>query len=137
MKEKLKVIKIIHLALCLGVLLGYFIIGDLKSFDFLKIPSINSSSVIYLLIPLIAYVLSNYLYKKKLQNISSKKNLEDNMVEYQSASIIRWAILEYAAFAILILNKIFLIFGILIILYLSLLHPTEDKIKNDIDNFGS
>ena len=137
MKEKLKVIKIIHIALCLGLVLGYYIIGDLKTFNFFKIPNIDSSTFIYLAIPLVAYFLSRYLYISKLKNIDSKKKLEENMLEYQSASVIRWAILEGSAFAILILNKDFLLFGVLIILYLALLHPTEEKIRSDINNFSS
>jgi hypothetical protein len=57
--------------------------------------------------------------------------LEDKLPVYQTASIIRWAILEGVAFIILILKPDFLIFGILVIIYLIFLRPTEEKITND------
>ncbi len=42
------------------------------------------------------------------------------MAIYQTAAIVRWAILEGAAFIILILKEDFILFGILIVLYLIL-----------------
>lgn len=136
MKEKLKTIKIIHLAICAGVIIAYFMLGDLNSLNSLKMPTIDSSSVVYLSIPFIAFFLSNFLFKSQLKNVDPKLSLDDKFGTYQTASLVRWAVLEGAAFMILFYNKDFLIFGILIIIYLIFLMPTEDSIKRDLDNFS-
>ncbi|KAA5827474.1 MFS transporter [Algibacter amylolyticus] len=131
MQEKLKVIKMIHIALCAGLIMAYIFIGDLASIN-LNMPEISQSNILFVLIPVIAYVFSNFMYKTQLKNANNKQKLEDNMAVYQTASIIRWAILEGSAFIILVMSKDFILFGILIILYLALLHPTEDRIKSDL-----
>ena len=63
MKEKFQVIKTIHLCLVFGILLAYFFIGELESLNFLNFNQIDSSNLVYLLIPVIAIILGNYLYK--------------------------------------------------------------------------
>lgn len=135
MQEKLKVIKMIHIALCVGLVIAYIFIGDVTAISF-NIPELSQSNIIYVLIPIIAYVFSNFMFKTQLKNADRKLKPEDNMAVYQTASIIRWAILEGAAFIILVLNKDFILFGILIILYFALIHPTEDRINSDLKYLG-
>ena len=134
MTEKLKTIKTIHLAICAGVIIAYFMIGDLSSLENLKMPSIDKASVIYLLIPISSIFLSNLLYKSQVNNIDSKLKLEEKIPFYQTASIIRLAVLEGAAFLILFLKPDFLIFGILIIIYIIFLRPTETQFRKDCEN---
>jgi uncharacterized membrane protein YoaK (UPF0700 family) len=133
MTEKIKTLQIIHLAICAGIIVAYFMIGNL-SLDSLKIQSIDASEIIFVAIPILAFVLSNFLFKSQLKQANPKQKLEENLPVYQTASIIRWAILEGAAFIILFLSQKFLLFGILIILYLAFLRPTEDRINNDLQN---
>ena len=134
MTEKLKTIKIIHLAICAGIIIAYFIIGDLSSLENFKAPSIDEASIIYLLIPISSIFLSNFLYKSQINNIDSKLRLEEKIPFYQTASIIRLAVLEGAAFLILFLKPDFLIFGILIIVYIIFLRPTETQFRKDFEN---
>ena len=134
MTEKLKTIKTIHLAICAGVIIAYFMIGDLSSLENLEMPIINKASVIYLLIPISSIFLSNLLYKSQVKNIDSKLKLEEKIPFYQTASIIRLAVLEGAAFLILFLKPDFLIFGILIIIYIIFLRPTETQFRKDCEN---
>ncbi len=134
MTEKLKTIKIIHLAICAGIIIAYFIIGDLSSLENLKMPSIDKASIIYLLIPILSVFLSNFLYKSQVNNIDSKLRLEEKIPFYQTASFIRLAVLEGAAFLILFLKPDFLIFGILIIIYIIFLRPTETQFRKDFEN---
>ena len=134
MTEKLKTIKTIHLAICAGVIIAYFMIGNLSSLENLKMPSIDKASVIYLLIPISSIFLSNLLYKSQVNNIDSKLKLEEKIPFYQTASIISLAILEGAAFLILFLKPDFLIFGILIIVYIIFLRPTETQFRKDFEN---
>jgi len=131
MNEKIKTLQIIHFALCAGLIVAYFVIGEISVEKLKKIPTIDSSSIVYAIIPLLAFILSSFLFKSQLKQVDPKLKLEDKLPFYQTASIIRWAILEVAAFILLILKPDFLIFGILIIIYLIFLRPTEEKIIND------
>lgn len=133
MTEKIKTLQIIHLGVCAGTIVAYFIIGDI-SLETLNIPSIDSNSILYLIIPVLAFVLSSILFKAQLKQIDPKLKLEDKLPVYQTASIMRWAVLEGAAFLILILKPEFIIFGLLLIIYLIFLRPTEEKITNDLSN---
>ena len=58
--------------------------------------------------------------------------LKEKLVPYQSASVVRYAIIEGSAFLILIIAPDFIIFGVLLIVYLILLMPTEYRIKRDL-----
>lgn len=131
MTEKIRVLKIIHLAICGGTIFLYLILGGISR-DILKIPNMDSTSMIYLVIPILAFFLSNFLFKSQLKQADRSLNLEDNFGIYQSASIIRWAILEAAALMIVILAPDLMIFGILIILYLLFIRPTENRLKADL-----
>lgn len=131
MSDKIKTLQIIHLGVCAGTIVAYYILGDI-SIEKLQIPAIDSSSVIYVLIPVFAFVLSSFLFKSQLKQINPKLKLEEKFPIYQTASIMRWAVLEGAAFLILILKPDFILFGILILIYLIFLRPTAERIDNDL-----
>ena len=134
MTEKFKIIKMTHLGICAGIIIFYFIFGDLYTLGNLKILTINSSSIIYIFIPISAFFLSNFLYKSQIKNIDSKLKLEEKIPSYLTATIIRLAILEVSAILILLLKPDFLIFGILIILYIIYLRPNENQFRRDFEN---
>lgn len=136
MTQKIKTLQIIHLAICAGIIVAYFMLGNL-SMESLIITSIDSSEIVYVLIPILAFFLSNLLFKSQLKKVNPKLNPEENLPIYQTASIIRWAILEGAAFVILFVSPKFQLLGILILVYLAFLRPTEEIIKNDLQNVGN
>lgn len=131
MNEKIKVLQIIHLAICAGTVMAYLFIAQL-SLDNLKIETTDSSDLIYFAIPILAFFLSNFLFKSQLKQADPKLNPEDNLPIYQTASILRWAILEASALLILFLKQDLLLLGILIIVYLVFLRPTEDKMVSEL-----
>ena len=133
MKEKLKTLQIIHLAITLGVAVAYFFILSKDAIANFKIPTIDSDSIIFVLIPVIAIVLSNFMFKNMISKIDSNLSDEAKINAFQTSSIIRWAILEGAALVLLFLKPDFFIFGIIIIIYLLTIRPTEDKVNNDLN----
>jgi hypothetical protein len=135
MEQQLKVFKIIHLALIAGLILAYYFLGDLGNLTDLTFPTVNSENYIYLFIPIAAFIVSNLLFKNFVSKIDNNLSVQQKLVSYQTASIIRWAILEGAAFLILLIFPEFLLFGILLIVYLALLIPTEARIKRDLNQF--
>ncbi|CAM4236921.1 MFS transporter [Flavobacterium terrigena] len=133
MKEKIKTLQIIHLAITLGVAVAYFFVLDKNAIADFKIPTIDSNSIIFALIPLIAIVLSNFMFKSMISKIDRNLSIENKIGVYQTSSIIRWAILEGAAFVLLFLKPEFFVFGIVIIVYLLTIRPTEDKVNTDLN----
>ncbi|RXM41842.1 MFS transporter [Flavobacterium sp. YO64] len=132
MTQKIKTLQIIHLAVCAGTILVYFFLGELSIEKLKNIPSIDSSSIVYVFIPVLAFVLSTFLFKSQLKQIDPKLKTEDKLPVYQTASIMRWTVLEGAAFLILFFKPDFILFGLLIIIYLILLRPTEERINNEL-----
>ena len=130
MNEKIKVLQIIHLGICAGTIVAYLFVVDF-SVEILNVPSIDSSDLIYFAIPILALFLSNFLFKSQLKQVNTKLKPEDNLPIYQTASIIRWSVLEAAALLILFLKPELLVLGILMIIYLVSLRPTEDKIVSE------
>lgn len=132
MNQKLKNLQIIHLSICAGVILGYVILGDFSP-EVLQMTIVDSNSIIYAIIPLIAFVFSYFIFRSQINKIDAKVSFDEQFPLYQTASIVRWAILEGAAFVLLILKKDFILFGILLIVYLLLLFPSEFKVKSDLE----
>lgn len=128
MKEKIRTLQIIHLAICGGVLLVYILIGNI-SVETLYIPPLDSPSNMYLVIPFLALAIGNFLFYSQLKRVDKNLKPEDNFSVYQTASILRWAILEGAAFVILFLAPEYLIFGLFLILIMVFLRPTEARVK--------
>jgi len=137
MRDKLQTLKIIHVSLVIGLLLAYFILGDLMNLENLKMPTIDSSSIVYLIIPVFAVLASGFMFKSLVSKIDSKLDFDAKIAPYQTASIIRWAILEGAAFLILLLKPDFLIFGLLIIVYFILIRPTKSRMENDLNKLST
>lgn len=132
MTHKIKSLQMIHLAICIGMLVAYIFVGEI-TMDTFKVPTIDSSALIYLLIPVLAVFLSNFLFNSQLKQIDKKANVEDMLPIYQTASIIRWAVLEGGAFIILFAQPNLIVFGILLIVYLIILRPTKEKMERDLD----
>lgn len=125
MDQKIKTLKIIHLALVVGVTLAFTILGNFKTMFNMVI---DNSSLLYAFIPAIAYVASNFIFKNKLRNIQKDASNEEKFAIYQTASIARWAVIEGACFLILILKPDFLLLGVILLIYLILLAPKKTQI---------
>lgn len=133
MNEKLKTLQTLHLGICAGAIVAYLFAGDIK-LNQLIITHVDTSDIVYIAIPVLAIFLSNFLFKSQLKQANRNLNAEENFGAYQTASLIRWAILEGAAFLILFMKPEFVSFGILVIAYLISLRPTENRVNNDLQS---
>jgi hypothetical protein len=133
MTEKIKILKTIHLAICAGVIITYIMLGGF-SMETLKIPVLDSSSIVFAVLPFLSIFLGNFLFKSQLKQADQNLKIEEKLPIYQTASIIRWAILEGVAFIILFLKPDLALFGLIVIAYLIFLRPTENKINADFQN---
>ena len=132
MQDQLKTFKIIHLSLVVGLIVAYFFLGNLSDLSQLKRPTLDNDSMLYVILPIAAFLISNVMFRLLVSKIDNTLSLKEKIVPYQSASIVRYAIIEGTAFLILIIKPDFIIFGILLIVYLALLTPTEQRIKKDL-----
>ncbi|MGC4039534.1 MAG: MFS transporter [Flavobacterium sp.] len=133
MNEKLRSLQFIHLGISGGATLLYLLLGNI-TFDTLIIRHVDTSEIIYIAIPVLAIILSNILFKSQLKQTKPILSIEENMSTYQTASLIRWAILEGAAFMIFFIKPEFISFGILVIAYLISLRPTINRIESDLQS---
>ena len=137
MEEKLKPLKTIHIGLCLGVALIYFLIGDLQHLDFLNVPEVDTTTYIFLFIPVAAIFLGKMLYRQLIKTADKKLPLESHVGVYQTALLIRWGMLEGAALLLLFLKKELLLIGLFLIIYMMFLWPSADRMKKDFQMIGA
>lgn len=131
--EKITTLKIIHLAMCAGTIMAYIFTGEF-TMAHLQTLNMNTEDLIYLVIPVAAFFISNYLFRSQLKQVEPKLPAEQKISVYQTASITRWAIIEGAAFLILFIKPELLIAGIVLLLYLLFLRPSENQMNKDFDN---
>lgn len=132
MTTKIRTLQLIHLGICIGVIALYVFFG-INSSSLFKLPSFDNEALIFIGIPVAAFVMSNFLFKNQLKQVDKSKPLEENLPIYQTASIMRWALLEGAAISIVVLKPELILFGILVIAYIIFLRPTEQSIKSDLN----
>ncbi len=133
MKQQIKTIQIIHLAFTVGAAFIYYYLANIDSLeDLMVLPSINTNSILYVLIPIIAYLFGNFMFKNILSKVDKKLNIEENLGAYQTASLVRWSVLEAAAFIIIINKPDFVLLGVILILYIAILRPSENNITRHL-----
>ena len=130
MQQKFKILQLIHLALISGVSIAYMVFGNLKNVMDLKI---DTTSLPYAFIPLVAYYLSNFIFKIVLKGIKREATTDEKLTIYQSASIVRWAILEASCFVILFLKPDFILLGFILLIYMYLIRPTKNTIAQTLN----
>ncbi len=130
MEQHLKSLKILHFAFSAGATMAYLFVGDILN---IRAPKFEGEIMYYIFIPAIAVLASNFIFKNAISKIEAKKTISEKMSAYKTASIIRWAILEGAAFFILFVKPELVLFGVLLLLYLFLVKPTKEKIETELN----
>lgn len=140
----IRTLSIIHIAISLGtIILGIFFysqyVGDVK-IDFS-----NSKELYFYLVPglaLIGVLGGNYMFQKKITELSNIKSLKEKLTEYQTASIIKYASLEGPAILGIFAfqeegNLYYLFISIILIIILLAQKPSKVKIESEINlNYG-
>lgn len=109
-----------------------------------KLDVSNSGDIFLTIVPVVALssiFLSDFLFKKMAKSFPESDTLRDKLTKFQTASIIKYGILEGAAlFSVVIFantqNLIYLIIGVFLIFYLFLLKPTKQKIESVLNLTG-
>lgn len=133
MQSPLKSLQIVHMALVTGVTMAYIVIGQINSLEFFNISKLNNTSLLVVLGVVMVALISNLIYNQVLMQISKTATNQEQFAKYQTANIIRLAILEGTALLILFLQNDVLFMGLLLIVYMILLRPTENRMKHDLN----
>jgi hypothetical protein len=134
----LKTFKIIHLAFT-GVIFMFSMVTLILVKDY-KFIAFDTTDVFYILVPIVVVcgvILSNFLFQKNLSTIDPKDLLQNQLAQYQSTSLIKYALIEGPALLSLVTfilteNILFLIIALILILYLFSLRPTKQRIIEDL-----
>ena len=124
MKKQFTTLSTIYFALLAGIILAFFF-GHEVNLE--KISAISENQYAYLLIPIAGIVGSQLFFEFNMKKLRSKKENENKSAEYQTASLIRWAVLEGAAFISIFNEEAPQINVVIIIAYFILIRPTFDK----------
>jgi DMSO reductase anchor subunit len=133
MQSPLKTLQIVHMALVTGVTMAYIVIGQINSLEFFNISKLNNTSLLVVLGVVMVALISNLIYNQVLMQISKTATNQEQFAKYQTANIIRLAVLEGTALLILFLQNDVLFMGLLLIVYMILLRPTENRMKHDLN----
>jgi hypothetical protein len=138
--EYFKSIKIVHIALVVGVV--FFALTSV----FLQIKGFGTvgheiDKVLLIVVPiftLIGIFASNFVFKKKLNEIRKKSNLKEKMEEYRSALIIKLALIEAPSFFAVISflltgNYIYLGLAVILIIVFIIYTPNKTKFINELE----
>ncbi len=93
-----------------------------------------------LVVPMFAIIgvaVSNFMFRKQLDILKKTASFKEKLGGYQTAVLIKYAILEAPALFSLVLfinteNLLFLIIGVVMLFYLFMQRPTKEKLINDL-----
>lgn len=142
-KSFLRTYTLIHLVLTSAVLIfGILMFLQTKNQEL----SFNyTGDVMIFIVPFIAVagiLAGNYLYGNIIKGLASKTTLMEKLNGFQTASIIKYALLEGPAFLGIVAfmnegNQYFLIISSLLLGWLIMQRPTRDKVERDLKLEGS
>lgn len=141
-KGFLKMLSLLHLGIAATpIVLGIFFYVQSRN---AKLSLDDEGDMFMAIVPLIAIssiFVGDLLIKKWIGNLPEKMALRDKLAKFQSAAIIKYALMEGAAlFALVIFsntqNLTYFLIGVFMIFYLILQRPTKDKVERMLNFKG-
>lgn len=135
----LRTFSIIHYSIFAGILLFAFYIYFLDSNTTLDLYPEND--IFFYIVPAIAvlgFIGSNIIFKAYLNSLSINNSLKGKLTGYQSASLIKYVLIEGPAFLAINMfmnegNLYYMIIAGVLIAYFFMLRPSREKIINDLN----
>ena len=138
-KGFLKTISIIHLGLLAGPLIfGIYTYSTIKE---TKLDYSDTNDIFLFLVPLFAIsgiLVGNILFKEQIEKLKNNNSLREKLSGFQTASIIKYALLEGPALIGIVGfndngNLLYLIISGILILYFISQRPTNDIIETSLN----
>jgi hypothetical protein len=138
--EYLKALKVIHIGLTAGVAIFLIIavVLQLPGFE----PKLKELEVIFIGITTVVVIsgifAGNMIFRKRLEQLIELKNLDEKLTGYQSALIVKLALIEGPAFFtvvayLLTANILFPAIAVLLVFVMVLSAPRKDKLISDLN----
>ncbi|PIB31031.1 hypothetical protein BFP77_02970 [Maribacter sp. 4U21] len=136
-KTFLKTLSFMHLALVIGLSI-FTVLAYTQNMDFNT--ETDTKNVLLYIVPIAAltgYFGSQFLFKKLLMRITDTDSLEEKLKKYQSASHLKYALIEAPAFLALFAyynsgNALPLVIAVCLLVYLFVQKPSKQKILMEI-----
>lgn len=138
-KNYLRTLSILHYIIFAGILLLASYIYSLNSNATLDLSPEND--IFFYVVPAISilgFIGSNIIFKTYLNSLSINNSLKSKLTGYQSASLIKYALIEAPAFLSIIMfmdegNLYYMIIAGVLIAYFFMLRPSKEKIINNLN----
>lgn len=134
-KRFLETISILHMSLIVGpIVFAIIAFNETEK----KIISFSETVELFLIVvpsfALGGILLGNFIFKQTIKNIAPVSSLRQKLIRFQTASIVKYLLLEAASlFSVIAFlqtrNLIFLMILGMLVLYFLLLRPTKTKIE--------
>jgi hypothetical protein len=135
----LRTITIIHLALVAGQILFAVVVLNITREKGIDLHSTNDPFFFAALILAVAAMVGSvFIFQKLVADAVTKFTLKEKLMTYQSALIVRFALLQGASMFAIVVNMLtgnlfYLIISCVLILSLIIIRPTKNKIENDLN----
>lgn len=137
MKQQLKTIQLIHASFCVAVF-AFAIVAIVVNQDklFFLAPK-ELEGLIFPIITILSGVLSRGLFNKLIGNIDPASNANSKLIQYQTAFLVKCALLEAGALANIVAclidgNLFFLLFAGINFVTLVMARPTVSTVAGDL-----
>ena len=134
----IQTLKLIHIALVVGLtIFSVLAYAQNNSFN----ADINTNSTLLYIVPIVAllgYFGSQMFFKKMLLQVNTSDSLQTKLNKYQTAAIVKYALIEGPAFIALFVyhttgNALPLVIAVCLLAYLFVQKPTKDKIIDSLN----
>jgi beta-lactamase regulating signal transducer with metallopeptidase domain len=134
----IQTLKLIHIALVVGLtIFSVLAYAQNNSFN----ADINTNSTLLYIVPIVAllgYFGSQMFFKKMLLQVHTSDSLQTKLNKYQTAAIVKYALIEGPAFIALFVyhttgNALPLVIAVCLLAYLFVQKPTKDKIIDSLN----
>jgi len=140
-KQYFRTAKVIHLALVSGVVIFASVASFLMSGEELKFGYSTDTNIFYILVGVLglwALFGGEAIFRNQIKKAKIQPALEQKMMQYQSANIVKYAWVEGVALfsivaAMLTLSIWFLVITGFLVLVLASYHPSVDKAVKELD----
>ncbi|SDH24105.1 hypothetical protein [Winogradskyella thalassocola] len=138
-KGVLKIITLIHLALCSSILLLGIVVLFIT--ENARLNFADTEDLFFYVVPLFAIVAasaSHLVFQKNLKQVHEKSSLKEKLVHYQTSKIIQFAMIEAPTFLGIVIflitsNQFYLIVSALLLAYLVVLRPSASMMKENLN----
>lgn len=136
-KVSLKSIQIMHVFLCLGVVFVGIFLGDFSAEEWRLEAGNNNELMLIVGLPVVAMVIGQVIFNKQIEDANTLESFEEQLQAYQSAHIIRIALLEGVAMFIAVYTQfsgelVPLMMFLILIGRMGFLFPTKARIEKEL-----